>query len=305
MPVNRYAVGDTTNPSSLSFNIYKVTDYWSNLANWDSLFNSGIVNESQPLGTFDKTIEKDAPPCDIEFDFDKSTAIEWFDKQYKYKQEDSTQVIWGIAFVPNQNSSVIRQFSGPAADFDNETTRLFVSFRNEENEIDTLYIESGVEKTFYQYPEPKEDYLTIQGGISTRGLLRFDASMIDKLSAIHSARLELNIDYSESLFGNMGMDSTLYGELPADTANYDNDDDFIRTYYAEKQEDKFVFTSVTSAIEHWNRREGEGLIVFHSEGRQNEMMEMDKIAFYGPNHPEESKRPKIVIIYSTRPEDIE
>ena len=78
----------------------------------------------------------------------------------------------------------------------------------------------------------------------------------------------------------------------------------MRTFSGEKlpDSDKFIFTSITSAIETWNRGEGKGFLVFHSEGNQNELRELDKLVFYGINNaPDSSKMPTLTIIYSTRP----
>ncbi|MFC2130789.1 hypothetical protein ACFLSQ_05095 [Bacteroidota bacterium] len=303
MPVNRYALGDSLNPGALSFTLYKIVDYWSNLTTWDSLFTGNLIDMTKPVGEFNGDIEQKDTIPNIEFDFDKELALEWIKDWYRYKNGDTiNNIVWGIAFKPNDNSSVIRQFAGPAIGGQENTTKLTLIYLDSSGVEDTLEMVSAIDKPFYKTPEFNPEELIVEGGATIRGLMYFDVSMIPPVSAIHSAQLELTLDMEKNLFGNFGLDSTILAELPADndSASF-KEEKFIRSYYAERTEDKFYFTSITSAIETWNRKDGKGLIVFHPDGSQNEYRELDKMTFYGLNAPDSAKLPKLTIIYSTRP----
>ena len=299
IPVSRYTLGDSINSNALSFKIYKVDSYWSNESTWDTVFNENIIDMNSLVGEFKGNIDQGDTINNLEIDMDKSLLLEWFNKWYQYRNGDSTQIQWGIALVPDDNSKVIRTFVGPTIGSTDNASTLEIIFDNPDNVEDTLNIEAGVDKSFYSVPEYQTGELQVQGGVETRGMMEFDVSMIPKYSSIHTAQLELNIDRSKCIWGNFNLDSTLYAELPDDSSDV-LEENFIRTYYAERTLDKFYFTSITSAIEKWTRKEGKGFIVVHPEGIRNSLRELDKMVFYGLD-AEASLKPKLTIIYSVRP----
>ncbi len=304
LPVSRYTFGDSINSNALSFKVYRVADYWSNKTNWDSLSANNLIDMSSMSAEFNGLIDQQDTMPDLVMDFDKNLMIQWFHKWYEYKYGDSSQVVWGLAFVPNENSNVIRQFTAAGINPEDNKAKIEVIYLDTNNVEDTLWLPAEIDKSFYNDNDLDTNNFVIQGGISVRGLMYFDISMIPAFSSIHKAELTLTLNLDKSIRGNVGLDSTLYGQLPADTSDYDNDANFIRTFSGEKltDSDKFIFTSITSAIETWNRNNGKGFLVFHSEGSQNELRELDKLVFYGVNDaPDSSKMPTLNIIYSTRP----
>ncbi len=296
-----YALGDTTNPSALSFKVYKAQSYWSNLSNWDSIFNNNVIDKSKIIAEFDGQIVQKDTMDNIVIDFDKDLVIEWFKEWYKNKTEDSTLATWGIAFVPDENSNIIRTFKGVKIGTEEKGTRLEIIFHKETDNLDTLVITSAVEKSFYKFPNMEES-LSVQGSIETRGILKFDVSVIPPLASIHTAQLQLTLNRDKCLYGNFNLDSTLSGALLRDSSEITSFD-FIRNYYAEKDLNTFYFKSITSAVEYWNRyTNGKGEIIIYPEGTRNEYYELDRLVFYGIDEPDSTKRPKLTIIYSTRPE---
>ncbi len=298
---NRYTFGDSSNPSALSFKVYRVNNYWSNLTSWDSLDANSVIDYSSAVASFTGQISQKDSMENIELDFDKEVFLNWVQNWYDYKNGDSNSIVWGLAFVPDENSTVIRQFSGTNS-ATSEATEMTIVYKDTAGIIDSLVIQKSIDKPIYKVPNFNPDEMIVQGSLCFRTFLYFDVSMIPPNSAIHSAHLELTLNREKSLKGNHPLDTTLLGELPSDTSLY-NGDDFIRSYYAEITGDVFKFTSITSAVEMWNRGSGtggsgKGLIVFHPDGTENERWELDKLTFYGPNEPDSTKRPVLKIIYS-------
>ncbi|MFH1051347.1 MAG: hypothetical protein V1779_10525 [bacterium] len=292
---NRYTFGDSTNPNALSFKIYKATEWWSNLTTYDSLETFNIIDYSNPVGSFNGSVTQKDSMDNIEIDIDKNVFLDWVKQWYDTKNGD-TSVVWGLACVPDENSMVIRQFSGLTNDTMN-ATEMTVIYLDTAGFQDTLILQKAIDKPFYKVDNYDKNDFIIQGALSLRGLLYFDLSMIPAKSSIHSAQFELTLNRENVIKGNYPMDSTLLAELPSDTSLYDGDE-FLRSYYAELVGDKFFFSSITSAVETWNRGTGKGVLVFHPEGAQNERWEFDKLTFYGPNEQDSTKRPVLKIIYS-------
>lgn len=298
MFMDSYSLGDSLDANSLSFKIYPVVDYWSHLSNWDSVSREGIVDYSRLVGEFSETIDKTKLPKSFAIDFDKNLALEWLKKWRDYKNGDSSQIVWGLAYVPDENCRIIRRFSGPVVGQDNDASFIKIVYLDSLGQKDSLEIKAAVDKYFVKPPKIEKGEFYVQGGVPIRGALYFDVSSIPPLSAIHAARLVLSIDYARSLIGNYGMDSVFYGHLPADPQNRDTN--FVRSYLGEKISDKVVFETIASAIEARNRADGKGVVIFRSADRSNELLELDKVAFYGPDAPDSSKRPKLAILYSPR-----
>lgn len=298
MSVNRYAFGnDSSNPAAMSFKVYPVSALWDTNTTWDNL--DAIIDKSKLSGQFNGSIElKDTMP-DIEFDLDKELVLDWIKKWYKYKNGDSLSVVYGLALVPDENSSVIRAFNGSSS-LGNTSTKLTITFRDSLDSLVTINLSTDYDKPYVKAPTPDSTELFIQGGVSQRGKITFDVSKIPPLSAIHSAQLELTLDKSKCLIGNLGIDSIINFGFPykADDLGY-----LKWEYYSKLSGDKFTFSNIARAIESWNIADGKGVLVFHPSDRKNEYHELDKLSFYGMNEPDSTKRPKLKIIYSLRPKN--
>jgi hypothetical protein len=107
---NRYTFGDSLH-NRLAFNIFKVIRLWTNHVSNDSVSSptglSNYVDTTKILGSYSGIISLIGETPYIEVDIDKSLMVEWFKMQ---KDTTLRQQIWGIALLPDANSSVIRQF---------------------------------------------------------------------------------------------------------------------------------------------------------------------------------------------------
>lgn len=288
----RYTFGDSTNPNALSFKVYAVNKEWSNKDTWETLDKKNIIDKSNEVASFNGSITQKDTMDVIELDLDKNLFLEWVKKWYNYKLGDSSSIVWGLAFVPDDNSSVIRQFAGASLD-----TSLIVKYLDSTGAEATLGINAALDKPFYKIESFEKNELAIQGATTLRGLLFFDISMIPPMSAIHSAQFAISLNNEKSVKGNNPLDSTFYAELYYPDMPLDKDTT-RKTYLAEKIDGKYVISSITSSVEYWNRNGGKGILVIHPEGARNERWELDKLTFYGPDEPDSTKRPSLKIIYS-------
>lgn len=291
----RYTFGDSSNQNALSFGVYRVNSWWSNLTTYDSLAEGNIIDKSQEVGRFNGSIlQKDTMDA-IEFDLNKSVFLDWCKQWYSTKKGD-TSIVWGLGFVADEGSTVIRQFAGISQKNTN-VIELVVTYLDSTNNLDTLVVKEALDKPFYKIDYFDNKSITVQGATTLRSRLYFDVSLIPELSAIHSAQFEMTVKPDGCIWGNYGMDSTLYVELYPNGHTLDKDTS-LKTYMAEKKENKFFIGSITSSVEYWNRNGGRGFLVFHPEGARNERWELDRLQFYGTNEPDSSKRPSLKIIYS-------
>ncbi|TAL70759.1 MAG: hypothetical protein EPN82_01305 [Bacteroidetes bacterium] len=301
LPLMRYAYGDDTLLShSLSFKVYKVMKYWTNKTNWDTIFPSGSTTDyfdTKVLGTFDGEISQEDEMKPMTLQIDKQLIAEWF----KLSADSATAgTIWGIALVPDINSSVIRTLSAQAIDELRIHPYLRITYRKKQDTLDTLILQSAIDASVTNSNPPDENTLTVQGGISSRFKLSFDISIIPDEAAIHVAELDLHINKSASQYGNYNLDSTIAASLYLDssyTSSFGN-------YYGgndSNNRELYKFPKITSAVQYWVTHGKKGVLVFSPEGFSNEYREFDKMVFYGMQTPDLTKRPAMRIIYSTRP----
>jgi hypothetical protein len=179
-------------------------------------------------------------------------------------------------------------------------TTITVIYKDKKGVLDTFLMTSATDASIFKTPLPDNSNITIQGAASYRSDLWFNVSTLPPLAAIHSAQLEVYLDSTQTLVGNYGIDSLLTAELALDSTRSAT----ARQYYAHRESgtNKYLFKSVTSAVEEWNRRDGKGSLIFRYGSMSNEYRKMDRMSFYGVNNSDKTKVPKLRIIYSTRPE---
>lgn len=303
-----YQFGDTLS-NKMSFDIFKISRLFTNYTTWDSLFAGGqfsdYIDYSNVYGTFDEPvvyeiIEEDSVKP-IQTSIEKSIVSEWF---RMIKDSALAQQIWGLALVPDWNNcDVIHQFSG--LEINTEETKynpwITVKYLDKDNNEQEINIESSIQSSFLTAEEPqnKQD-IVLQGGIEYRTKLHFDLSMIPKNAGIHKASLELTLNTELSAVGNDDIDSTISAAIMSDTTVYSS---ILGEYIGYRQEgsDKYYFRSISSAIENWVRKDGKGFLLMQVDGFNNRYRSLERLVFYGMDAPED-KKPKLNIIYSTRPD---
>lgn len=310
----RYAYGGAdTAAGDQSFDLYKINEPFRTRFTWDSVFNApnsaNFFDKSKKLGFFSGNIPLGDTMDPIDIDFDAQMVKEWFefrDNEYKYDSTSKEKLSsYQFALLPSSSSTFITRFMNANA-ANTVPPQITVIHTNPANsaDLDTTILDCAIMSSYMNAETPPADKIVLQGGVSSRGRLTFDVRAIPKYASIVRAQLEITFDRENSQWGNALADSVvtatyLYGlyDTPSISSwiNYQTEVDSTG---------KAVFPSIASAVEYWNRRDGIGdLILFrHKDGNEiNESRYLDKLSFYGFNHPDPAKRPKLTIFYTKRP----
>ncbi|MFN5310741.1 MAG: hypothetical protein ACK5C0_14925 [Candidatus Kapaibacterium sp.] len=287
----RYTFGDSA-ANMLQFSVVKVTKLWRPTATLDTITQDYF--DSKQLASFSGTIPLQDSVKAITMDFDKDILLDWF-KLRKLAGNDSA--IYGIALRPQSGSTVIRSFStGVVGNTQRKTSTIEVIYRRANAVLDTVILRSGYDASFLSSSIPQTDDIVIQGGLPLVTELVCDFSSLPPNVAIQKADLVLTFDPSRSLFGNKGTDSILTATYIDSTRNNLLGTTFgIRT----KGTNTFSYPLVSGFVEAGYRGKNKrGTLLLQVYDR---IARTDRYVFYGINHPDKTKRPKMTIIYSTRP----
>lgn len=292
----RYAYGDTNN-GNFSFRIQPVIKYWSNKTNWDSIFDaSGNTDffDAKVLGSFNQRLKLQDTMPDIIIPLDVSLVDDWL----KF-QPDSVDP-WGLALIPEENSSIINLFSSQMVTETRLRPILRIYFLNQAGKRDSVISLSNIESSYIDSDKPESNSITFQGGIIYRPKLKFDFSQIPKNSSVHKAELELWLNRSKSRFGNAYIDSILFA---ADYRDRAIDSVPYRSIYGFRYQNsnKYLFPALAQLIEVWVRANGTGEIVLSLDGL-NSYRKLDRYTFYNINDNDTNLVPKLRIIYTIRPQ---
>ncbi|HRE57719.1 MAG TPA: hypothetical protein PLW09_07835 [Candidatus Kapabacteria bacterium] len=287
----RYTFGDSI-ANMLQFSVVKVNKLWRPTATLDTITQEYF--DSKQLASFSGTIPLKDSVAAIAMDFDKDILVDWF-KLRKLSGNDSA--IYGIALRPQSGSTLIRSFStGLVGNTQRKSSTIEVVYRRDNSALDTVILRSGYDASFLSAPIPQTDDIVLQGGLPLVTELVCDFSSLPPNVAIQRADLVLTFDPSRSLFGNKGTDSILTATYVDSTRNNLLGTTFgIRT----KGTNTFTYPLVSGFVEAGYRGKNKaGTLLLQVYDR---IARTDRYMFYGINHPDKSKRPKMTIIYSTRP----
>lgn len=299
---NRYVFGDSTS-NNLSFNIHRVNRLWvKDSTNYDSVFVAPAnYYDNNPIASYSGNIELADSLDPIEIDLPAELMTEWFETETVTNDDgelDTVLVVtYGIALVPDETSTVIRQFQGEGFNVSPETSEIEVIWRDSESELDTALMRSTLGVSLFDVPEPDPNYITIQGGARYRATFTFDVSSIPDLASIHKTQLTLTMNREKSLWGNFGLDSIVTMLFYADETLTE----LVVPWDGTKQgdSDNYLFPSISSAVETWVRTpEKTGLLYLSNKPEEDEGRQLDRMVFYGLNAEDETLRPKLTIIYS-------
>jgi hypothetical protein len=287
----KYTFGDTVS-NQLKFTVSKINTVWTPAATTDTLLKGNFLGEQ--LQSFSGTIPlgDSVNPVRIPLP-DKASLHHWL-------YVDSAK--YGFALTPDAGSTVIRQFSLIGI---GEVSRASAAIelvykRSGSDKIDTVDIPSAFVNTFVESLAPVPDeHLLVQSGALYRSHLFFDMSMIPALATIHKAELVLPWDPTTSLLGTSGAPATLNAYFATDTTLLSTDGSHaVGTRRTDVNE--YLFPNIGSAIERWMREgRNNGLILYMPVS--SELREVTRLSLYGVNHPDSTKRPRLTIIYSTKP----
>ncbi len=292
----RYAYGDTNN-GVFSFRIQPVVKYWSNLTTWDTIFDAGGNSDyfdAKILGAFNQRLKLQDTMPQIVIPLNVSLIDDWL--KFQPDRVDP----WGLALLPDNNSSIINLFSSQMVTESRLRPILKIYFINQQGNRDSVTSLSNIESSYIDSDKPEPNSLTFQGGIIYHPKLKFDFSQIPKNSSVHKAELELWLNRSKSRFGNALVDSILfagdYRDRKIDSVPY-------RSIYGFRYQNsnRYLFPALAQLIESWVRGSGKGEIVLSLDGL-NTYRKLDRYTFYNINDQDSNLVPKLRIIYSIRPQ---
>ena len=303
----RYGLGDTL-AGNLAFDIYELQKPFTNQTTWEEIYpngNGGNENsdffKAGKVGSYSGKITLKDTLEPFKADLDKKLIVDWLRFA---ESKDTTQYSYSFALIPNSNSTFVSKLFAPG---NNTTSTAFdptieVIYKNKTDELDTLIIKTAVYSSYINANKPAdENKIVVQGGVALRSLLHFDISKIPAKSSIVKAQLELHIIDEESYAGNVGKDTTLTASTDSiGTVAYNVPYAAIR----ESGSTRYVFPSISSAVQKWNLADGKGSLTIYANRNGNNFEEpafLDRYTFHGTKSSDKSKRPKLTIFYTKRP----
>lgn len=288
----KYTFGDTVS-NQLKFTVSKINSVWTPAATIDTLLNGNFLGTQ--LQSFSATIPMGDSLDPIRIPLPDKAAL------YQWLYTDSAK--YGLALTPEAGSTVVRQFSLIGiGDINRSSAAIELVYkRSGSDKIDTVDISSAFANTFIESLAPVPDErMIVQSGVLYRSHLFFDVSMIPPLATIHRAELVLPWDPATSLLGTSGAPSTLNAYYAVDTTLLSTDGGYaVGTRRTDVNE--YLFPNIGTAIERWMRGGiNNGLILYMPV--TSELRELTRLSLYSVNNPDSSKRPRLTIIYSTKPE---
>jgi hypothetical protein len=294
-----YAFGDTTN-NQLSFQVVKVLKLWGTTATLDSITPDFF--DTKPLANYEGKIPLQDSSGIITLDFDKNQVIEWFNLRRQLGVGNDS-LNYGIAFRANPNSTVIRRFSSGAVGNPDiaQFASLKIVYRKSTGDTSVITMESSYDGTYISALTPTDKSITVQAATAIHSQISFDVSLIPKGVAIQLAGLTLTLDPSRSTVGTTGTEAAIYAEFIDSASNV------VQPYYGSRLQDangnytnEYFFPTLNSALEAMVRRNGKGTITLGTNP-SNYYKRLDKLVFFGLQEADSSKRPRLTVVYSTRP----
>lgn len=298
MQVNTYGIGNTDSTLPFSFKVYELTGEVT------SGSTSAPYDVSKLVASYNAPISyTSTSSVQIKMDFDKATLVKWLKLSIV---TTASLPIYGIAFVPDDNCKVIRQFAGSqVADFTNPKTVVVFQYRRGGTDT-TIYFTTLAplfEASFIEtVPPPVKTGIMVQGGIEYRTHLSFDVSMIPALASIHKAKLVLTLDSANSVWGNQGPDLTLDAQFGiSDLFRSTTGNATVYYGYSDPNSTgQYNFDGLAQAIERWKRGDANNGLIIETDG-SNQTRSLNKMVFFDAKCPDPTKRPKLTIIYSVQP----
>jgi hypothetical protein len=305
---NRYAFGDTVG-GYFGFDVYRVIRRWTpETTTYDSVMVSPAdYFSSQKITTWEGTITLKDTIDPIKINLPADLIHDWLKTELVLDTATNKMVPkripnWGLAFIPKENSRIIHRFEA-AAPAKVVSSTIVVKYKDPVADTSKyLNLISGIDVTFLESSVPDIDEVVIQNGLNYWTRFDFDMSMIPKFSGIHKTQFELTLDPSKSRKGNVPLDSVIEMGYFQDGSRIGT---FTYTGSRQKGSDLYVFPSLTSISQYMNKYGGKFSLVLMPHSIFNQSRELERLTFYGFNHPDTTKHPTLKIIYSLNPAYLE
>ncbi|MES2765375.1 MAG: hypothetical protein V4642_05885 [Bacteroidota bacterium] len=285
----RYALGDTANQLSLS--VFALKEFWKYNDTLENIFppllagKSTHFDENTPVGSFKSDIDRKNDSTPITITISKTLIAGWF------VTSDTTT---GLALAPNADSKFIQQFRSLTSNFSPAINLRVIYTAPTTQDTVTLLIPMSIHGTFVNAPgaESESDIL-IQSGTAYRTAIDFDLTSIEPFSSIHSAKFIINL--KSSLLSSYPQRVLLVERIANPAGNFN---DILASYGVKNDAGQYEFTGLGSRVEKWLRGTSKGRLYIRTE---SEGENADRLIFHGLNATDSTLRPRIEILYSTRP----
>lgn len=281
----KYSYGDST--GNLGFNIYSVNkSYDFTKITKDSISDSEIG--TTVLGSYNGNV---SDTNSLYITFDNLTAKNWLEyaADTTYAQKN-----YGIALIPNASSTAIKGFGGyynPATNLNPQI--IIVASKN--NTTDTLQFPfETISFPDVQNPYYPLDRIVVQNSIALNSILNFNVDKIPPRVIINDAYLRLKIDLANSYVNSQSV-KTMQFSMMTDTVAKLNDG----TSYNSLLEDSVTISiHLTPYFQKWNY----GTAVNYGVLIRNvyNVLNLDRLVFYGPGIQDTTLRPKLLIRYTPK-----
>lgn len=291
----RYALGDTINGSN-NFIIKTVNLPWTIQANWDTINSAGFMGEQ--IARYDQKIVLEDTIDIAVVDLDKKFFPNWLKLQ---PDTNAVVVNYGIALIPEDNSNIINSFGAEGLNVQtagtSPTLRVIYKDKNKNYDVDTLFLYSGINTTFFKSDNYDSTDIVIQGGLDVQSDLYFDVSMLPPFSGINKVQLELTLNTAKTYAGNFEQTRAIIINYVSDSLNPASNYIYI-SEPADSNSNVYVAYSITSAVQLWNRGKGKGILRLSPYNFTDQYQRLDRWVFYGIDEPDKTKRPRVKIYYN-------
>ena len=281
-----YYLGDKNLP--FDFTVHKINNTWGPTGyNKDSL--AFLDYDAQNLGSNIETNDSS-----VSFNLDQSIILDWIDKRANEDKPTNN----GIYLKPSPAAQRIIGFLAfTSFAQDEELPRVRVIVEKPNKFIDTVFFSDFTDVHVVDGTLPStfaNDDLVMQAGLATRSIVWFDLNKIPVNSSINSVELEVTVDSTNSMFGNVVSDSLLV-RLVADSTSKSLADSSLQAILGrEGNKFKGEIRQLVQRINNGYAYQGFRLNLF------DEDRTLTRFVIKGSNTAVEANRPKITIYYSTR-----
>jgi hypothetical protein len=271
-----------------SFNIYKINKSYDLYSVTYDKFSFSDLG-STVLGSYSGT------PVDtqwISIALDNQLVKDWLeyaaDTNYYNKN-------YGIALVPNLNSTTIKGFSSIYS-----PTSAFVPYLkvvlNKNSSTDTIFITNPVSVSLCNITNivVPQDRFIIQSGISYKNKFTFNLSKLPSNVIINEAYFEFTLDRANSFLTN-GYDSRVAVNMITDSNNLTIDPN---TFITTQLDSIRYAVRLNYIFQKWNYGINANFGILLSN--IYEYNSLDKYLFYSPNYPDPARRPHLRIRYTKK-----
>lgn len=202
---------------------------------------------------------------------------------------------YGIALVPNTNSTTIKGFSSIYSPSTSFIPYLKVVL-NKNSYTDTIFISNPVAVSLCNVTNlvVPQDRFILQSGISYKNKFTFNLAKLPPNVIINEAYFEITLDRANSFLTN-GYDSRVAVNMITDSTNLTIEPNTFVTL----QLDSIKYAVRLNPIfQKWNYGSAANLGVLLSN--IYEYNSLDKYIFYGPNYSDPTKRPHLRIRYTKK-----